>query len=254
MCFYFLFGFCKNHTDLVFFESSHEDWKHLVILIITFTFCVHWAKHDTIHATSSFCLFGFKRKVQNFKRSFIVSFLWVWNNILNLLHVLNFSKFSTLKWQISAVASNYQSIKFAVILYDKLYNLIELTNSTFTFPLILIFFNFFVTNMFSCFNILWTLFHDFEHFFVTLNIEGSAVLYTYIIQAFMVHACCKLFDEASKTAVIIINIMNSEVFDETCERVFKRFLLQNQYRNLKLRTSLFTINWKILMRVTIKLI
>lgn len=160
-----------------------------------------------------------------------------------------FSRFYSTKFQAFNGTSNALSIQLVVTTYHNLCNLIDSSNATLTFPLIFVVFHFFVANMLSLFNLFHAYFKNFENFYFVLLTEGSAVVCIYVGQALLMHSCCKLFEEASKTPVIISNILNVEVLDARCKKIFKNFLLQNQYRNLKLKTVFFDINWEFLLTV-----
>jgi hypothetical protein len=104
--------------------------------------------------------------------------------------------------------------------------------------------------MLSLFNFYWTYTKDFNNLYFVVAVEGSFLVSSYILHMVFVNASCSLTHEASKTAVIISKIVNSKFCDKFRERIFKKFLLQNQYRSLKLETLFFTIDWKLLMTVS----
>jgi hypothetical protein len=111
-------------------------------------------------------------------------------------------------------------------------------------------FYFFFSNMLSWFNFYWAYTKEFENFFFVVITEGTFLFFNYMLQVFIVHSSCSLTQEASQTAVIIRKVVNSKFCDKFRERIFKKFLQQNQYRNLKLETLFFTIDWKLLMAVS----
>lgn len=57
--------------------------------------------------------------------------------------------------------------------------------------------------------------------------------------------------QAEEIAVIVSKIVNSSTCTGNDRKVFKNFLLQNQYRNLKFKNEFFVANWKLLLVVAI---
>lgn len=107
------------------------------------------------------------------------------------------------------------------------------------------------SNMLSCFNFFWTYKNDFENFYFVVATEGSFLLFYFSLQSLFIHSSCSLTDEASKTAVIVSKIINRKFLDNFSDQIFQKFLLQNQYRNLKLETLFFVIDWKLSLAVSL---
>ena len=84
---------------------------------------------------------------------------------------------------------------------------------------------------------------------IVLSSEGVVMVLNIMIQSLMAHSSSSATQEAEETAVIIIKILNSSNCDKNQKKIFKSFLLQTQVRNLKFKTPLFTINWKLLLKV-----
>jgi hypothetical protein len=104
--------------------------------------------------------------------------------------------------------------------------------------------------MLSAFNFYWAYTKDFGNFYFVVITEGTFLVSSLILQMVFVHSSCSLTQEASQTAVIISKIVNSKFCDKFRERIFKKFLLQIQYRSLKLETLFFNIDWRLLMTVS----
>lgn len=164
---------------------------------------------------------------------------------------LQFSCRIQLKTQkrITIAATTYYS-EVQVDVFHNLCDLIHDINSTFTFPMIFMVFHFFFSNMLSYFNFFWSYQKDHENFNFVVMTEGSFLILNYIMHIFFAYSSCSLTDEASKTPVIVSKIVNNKFCDKFREKIFKKFLLQNQYRSLKLETLFFCINWRLLMTVS----
>lgn len=136
-----------------------------------------------------------------------------------------------------------------VNLYHELCDVIEIVNSTFTFQLIFVFFYFFILNLLTVFTHIWMFTHYVKYIYGLLSTDGVILLLNYILKSVMIHSSSSTTREAEETAVIVSRIINSGGCNKVQQTTFKKFLSQNQYRNLKLRTALFTINWKLLLTV-----
>lgn len=138
-------------------------------------------------------------------------------------------------------------------LYHDLCDSIELINSVFTFPLILAVFYFFILNTFAAFAHIWTLTQEFEYIFFLLSTDGLVMLLNWYLQCVAVYSSSSTTQIAEETVVIITRILNSSECNSVQQKTFKNLLLQAHYRNLKFRTALFTINWKLLLTVNRKI-
>lgn len=145
--------------------------------------------------------------------------------------------------------NNSQNIQELTELFHQLCDMIDLINDSFTFPLNFIFFDYFISNMLSCFNIFWEYKRNSDLFYVIVN-EATYVIFNYCLQSLCVHASCTLSNEASETSTIVAKVMNSRNFDKSSRKLLKSFLAQHQCRNFKLQTCFFTLNWKLLLTVS----
>lgn len=137
-----------------------------------------------------------------------------------------------------------------VTLYHDLCDMIEIINSSLTFPLILVVIHFFVLNLFAIFSHIWIFTQDRENFSVILTTDGVMILLNWFQLCILAHTSTTTTREAEETAVIVSRIVNKHECSKHQQKILKNFLLQNQYRNLKLRTPLFDINWKLLLSVS----
>lgn len=138
----------------------------------------------------------------------------------------------------------------AISVYHDLCDLIQLTNSTFTFPLIFVILNYFIMNLFATFGFVWMFMRDFQYFFFSLSSDGPWIAYNLMLQGILIHSSCKTTEEAEKVSVIVSKVINSTDCSKAQRKVFKNFLIQNQCRDLKLQTAFFVINWKLLLAVS----
>lgn len=147
---------------------------------------------------------------------------------------------------------NFRIINALVIvnLYHELCDSIEIINSTFTLPLIFVFFYFFVVNMLTSFTHIWMFSHYLEYVAVLLSSDGVIMILNLILQGVTIHSSCSTTHEAEETAVIVSRIVNSLEYNKQQRKTLKALLVQIQYRNLKFKTPLFIINWKLLLAVS----
>lgn len=138
-----------------------------------------------------------------------------------------------------------------VTLFHELSDAIQMINSTFTFPLMFVIFHLFIFNLISSYNHLWMFAQDIENFDLLLITDGLQVLLNYVLQSLLTHSSSTTTQEAEETAVIVSKIVNKIEISKAHQKVFKSFLMQKQYRNLKLQTSFFTINWKMMLTVSL---
>jgi 7tm Chemosensory receptor len=145
--------------------------------------------------------------------------------------------------------NNSQNIQELTKLFHQLCDMIDMINASFIFPLNFIFFNFFISNILSCFNIFWEYKKESDLLYVIAN-EGSYFVFNYCIQSLCVHASCTLTNEATETSTIVAKITNNQSFDKSSRKLLKSFLTQHQSRNFKLQTCFFTLNWKLILSVS----
>lgn len=91
-----------------------------------------------------------------------------------------------------------------------------------------------------------------EFLISVLTTDGMFALLNCAIQGMMAHFGSSTTHAAEEIAVIICKIVNNSSSKESKgsdRKVFKSFLEQNQYRNLKLQNEFFAINWKLLLAV-----
>lgn len=150
----------------------------------------------------------------------------------------------------STVRHKHYNPAAIITIYYELCDAIELINDYFTFPLNFIIFQYFIMNLFATFNVVWTVSKRLNDLFFVISTDGTWVLASFIFQSFMVHISSKTTQEAERTAGIVGKIINTSECCKAHQNVFKKYLLQNQYRNFKLQTSFFTINWKLMLTVS----
>lgn len=112
---------------------------------------------------------------------------------------------------------------------------------------------FFVVDLISCYNFILTLSFDIDEILFLVITDGAALTLSFILQAMFIHVGLSTTHELEETPVIVSKIINSHSCDENDRELFKNLLIQNQYRNLRLKTSFFTINWKLLLTVRFKM-
>lgn len=122
-------------------------------------------------------------------------------------------------------------------------------NSCTTFPLLLVVFNLFVSNLTAIFTMVWTLF-NVKLLLLVLTTDCLFVILNCVVQGMMAHAGSSTTQEAEEIAVIVSKIVNNPSCKESNRKVFKNFLVQNQYRKLEFQNEFFVINWKLLLAVT----
>lgn len=137
-----------------------------------------------------------------------------------------------------------------VEIFHDLADLIQKMNSCTTFPIFLVVSYLFMSNLIAFFSLAWA-FLNFELIFAVLTTDGSFIILNSAIQGIMAHAGSSTTREAEEIAVIVSKIINNPSCPQNDRKVFKNFLLQNQYRNLKFQNDFFVINWKLLLAVII---
>lgn len=140
-----------------------------------------------------------------------------------------------------------------VSVYHDLCDAIETVNSTFTFPLNFAFFFYFFLNLFAIYNHIWTASSVTKNLGLVLMTDGPWVVFSIFFQSFMCYMSNKTTQEAEKTAVVVSKIINSSGCIKSHRKAFKVFLLQNHYRNLRFQTSFFTINWRMMLMVSLNM-
>lgn len=146
--------------------------------------------------------------------------------------------------------SSVQDAWHVLEIYHDLCNVVDMINSTLTFPLVFVIFYFFIMNLFATYNNVYTFFNDPEKlFFVCIN-DGTWVLVNYVLQSVLIHSSYSTTREAEQSAIIIAKLISSNKCSKIHHDVFSSFLVQNQYRSLKFQTPFFTINWKLLLAVS----
>jgi hypothetical protein len=142
-------------------------------------------------------------------------------------------------------------VKFEVIveILHLLWDAIDAINNLFTFQMIFIVFHLFVSNILSCFNIISASIHN-EEFAIVLFSEGSFVVVNMFAQMVCVHSCYSLTTEAERSSVLISRLNNRN----SCGKVLKlckNLLIQADKRNFKVQNCFFTLNWKLLLTVSL---
>jgi hypothetical protein len=140
--------------------------------------------------------------------------------------------------------------KLFVELYHNLCDLIDIVNSTFTFPLIFITFYFMIVNLFSCYDHILIYVTEPRYFFNTIVTEGLSTMFTFSLQVISVYSAMRTSQKLRETPVIVSKIINSENCSEINRRNLETLLSQIQYRNLNFENSLFVIDWKLLLAVS----
>lgn len=136
-----------------------------------------------------------------------------------------------------------------VLIHHDLCDAIEMVNTTYTFPLNFAFFHFFLLNLFAIYNHVRVASGKKKNLGFVLCTDGPWIVFNFIFQSFMIHLSSETTRQVNETAVIASKIAGNPAFSKNDQELFRSFLLQNQYRNFKLKTSFFTINWKLLLTV-----
>lgn len=139
--------------------------------------------------------------------------------------------------------------KKAVELYHNLCDNIQTVNSIFSFPLVFVIFYLFVFDMFSSYNFIAIFKEGLEDPLVFFT-DSVTIVFNFVVQAILFHSSSSTTEEFKETSIIISKIINCDNCKKTDKKIFKTFLIQNQYRNLKLETIFFTINWELLAKVS----
>lgn len=153
-------------------------------------------------------------------------------------------------YRVSNKKSSFEDSKSAVELFHILCESIEIVNSTFTFPLVFVFFYLFIFNLFSTYNHVFIIFHALKHLDLLIATGGCTLVINYFLQSLLIHSSTSATKEAEETAVIVSQIINNETCTKAQLKIFKNFLVQIQYRNLKLQTLFFNIDWRLMMAVS----
>lgn len=135
-------------------------------------------------------------------------------------------------------------------LFHSLCDLIEIINSTLTFPLVFVTFYILILNMLSCYSHILSITIMEEQFFMTLLTDGLALAMNLILLMIFIDASVRTTNKMKETPVIISKIVNSKNFSENEQEILTNFLTQIQYRNLNFENPLFTIDWKLLLGVS----
>jgi hypothetical protein len=81
--------------------------------------------------------------------------------------------------------------------------------------------------------------------------DGLTLVFNYVLIGIFIHSAVKLSYELRETPVIVSKIINGENCYEKDQQILKTFLTQIQYRNLNVENSLFIVDWKLLVAVSL---
>jgi hypothetical protein len=144
-------------------------------------------------------------------------------------------------------------LKFEVIIgiLHLLWDAIDEINNLFTFQMIFIVFHLFVSNILSCFNIISAFSGNNEEFAVLLFSEGLFDVVNMFIQMVCVHSCYSLTIETEKSSVLISQMLNNRNSCGKVLKICKNLLIQADKRNFRVQNCFFTLNWKLLLTVSL---
>lgn len=134
-------------------------------------------------------------------------------------------------------------------IFHDLSDVIEVMNSCVTLPLVGLILHFFILNLFSLYNLVWTFMMDYKNFAIVVLTDATYVALNYIIQGIMAHASNSSTKKAQQISVTVSKIINNDSCTRGQCKVFKNFLTQSHYRNLNFQNNLFVINWKLIVTV-----
>lgn len=147
---------------------------------------------------------------------------------------------------IKKYSSNPQTI---VCLHQDLCDIIDLVNSTFTFPLMFMFVHTTFSFMITLFNYVKNLMTNPENFYFYSVFDGLWMLLDIFYDFVIIYSSVTAVEEVKKTAVITSRIVSTSCCSHEDKKVFKTFLLQNHYRNVNFETPFFIIHWNLLLTV-----
>lgn len=138
-------------------------------------------------------------------------------------------------------------------LYGDLCDCIEVINSTFTTPIVFVTMSLLAIDVFGGYGILREfILRDTNQkvimFFIVAN--GSWIVIHYGIKAFLCHAGTSTTNEAEKSLLLIIRMI-SQSSNQESKSDLNSLLIQMRCRNKKLRNGFFTINWNLILAVSV---
>lgn len=134
-------------------------------------------------------------------------------------------------------------------IFHDLADIIEIVNSCLTLPLVCLMLHFFILNLFSLYNLIWTFMMDYKNFSIVVSTDATFVALNCIFQGMIAHASYATTKEAKMVLIIISKTINNKSCTRDQCKAFKNFLIQSQYRNLKFQNIFFVINWKLIVTV-----
>lgn len=143
--------------------------------------------------------------------------------------------------------------RITITLYHDLCDAIEMVNSTFTFPLIFVIMYFFLCDLFAAYNHIYFIMRFIENIDLLLASDSLFLILNFILQCYLIYLSHSTSSKAEQTAVVVSKILCNCDCDKHQQKAFESFLSQNRYRNLKLRTTFFTIDWHLILAVSKKI-
>lgn len=145
--------------------------------------------------------------------------------------------------------------KFNLKLFSKLYNdlcdLIELSNETFTWQLIIVMTNLLMIDIFAFYGILREfIVHNVEKFKFLILANTTWCTFQFLIKFFMAYCGKNTTGEAEKSLVIITRLVEQLDRNDQLTVDLNLLLGQMRGRNKKLENVFFTINYKLILAVS----
>ena len=137
-----------------------------------------------------------------------------------------------------------------VEIYRKIWDVIDMINDCFTFPMVFIVFQLFISNTLSYFNIISEYNEGRGKFLLVFLTEASFSTTSYFVLSMCMHSCYCLSKEAEKTLNIASDLADSTVCDPRTKKMWKSFLARARFQKFKLETCFFTLDWKLILAVS----
>lgn len=148
------------------------------------------------------------------------------------------------------ISQNVFNLKRFEKLYQELCDGIDLINTTFTFHLIPVMINSLLLQVFTAYGILWV-FLSQSRMSWSIFLQNLAWLAAaYMMQNLIAYAGNSVTSNAKEVSLTITRILNNFELNSELEVALQKFVVRMNCRSLKVQNALFTVNWKLLARVS----
>lgn len=134
-------------------------------------------------------------------------------------------------------------------IFHDLADVIRIANSCMTLPITAVVLYFFVANLVAIFSFIWSTINA-EFFYISLSNDMVFAILNYASLSILTHASNSASQQAEEIAVTVSKIVNNANCSRIHQKVFKNFLHQHQYRNLKFENVFFVISWGLILAVS----